>query len=130
MKRVNNKPELRDRRIELRRNQTPEEKYLWLNLRKHNIGARFKRQHSIGPYILDFYCPEYKLAIEIDGAQHKENREYDKERTMFLREQGIREVRFWNKQVNDSMKVILNRIQIELNSLRPAKGEVSKGRRG
>ncbi|HEY4528391.1 MAG TPA: DUF559 domain-containing protein [Candidatus Paceibacterota bacterium] len=129
MKRLNNLPQLKGRRIELRRNQTPQEMFLWDELRKHRLGYKFKRQHSIGPYILDFYCPERKLAIELDGAHHIENKEYDVERTNYLSSLNIKVIRFWNKEANDNIGAVIKIINQELNLL-PAKGEVLEERRG
>lgn len=73
MKFVRNDPVLKQRRRELRRNQTDAGKALWMKVRNRQLfGLRFFRQYSIGPYILDFYCPMEKLAIELDGGQHNQ----------------------------------------------------------
>ncbi|MDO8565250.1 MAG: endonuclease domain-containing protein [bacterium] len=129
MNRLNNLPPLKERRVELRKNQTPEEALLWQKLRQRKLGPKFKRQHSVGPYILDFYCPERRLAIELDGFQHVENKGYDKERSNYLSDLGIKVVRFWNSEVSDNIDFVLSKISLEL-SLRPAKGEVLAERRG
>lgn len=72
---------LRDRRRDLRNNQTPAEKLLWKHISGDKIqGLRFLRQYSVGPYILDFYCAKIRLGIELDGEVHKENKLYDKDR--------------------------------------------------
>jgi len=63
---------LKDRKIDLRNKQTPQEIILWSRLRREQLGSKFRRQHSIGGYIADFYCPSKKLVIEIDGSQHFE----------------------------------------------------------
>ena len=87
---------------ELRKSQTDAEQLLWSLLRDRRFAdKKFRRQHPVGRYILDFYCHELQLAIELDGGQHNEDavREYDSERTRFLNEQGIRVIRFWNNQV-------------------------------
>lgn len=69
----------------LRRNQTATEIKLWQSLRKRRFCKfKFRRQHVIGPYIVDFICLKRKLIIEVDGSQHLDNHEYDKERTSFL----------------------------------------------
>ncbi len=123
MKRLNNVSELKDRRIDLRKNQTSQEELLWLNLRMRKLGFKFKRQHSVGPYILDFYCPERRLAIEIDGSQHLDNKEYDKERSDYLFDLGIRTLRFWNREVSANMAEVLKKIVEELqNPPPPCKG--------
>ena len=102
MKFLRNDPALKQRRQELRRNQTEAEKTLWAHLRyKQFFGMRFFRQYSIGAYILDFYCPQLRLAIELDGGQHTEDntREYDIARSDYLKGQGIEVIRFWNHEV-------------------------------
>ena len=74
------------RRRELRKNQTEAEKLLWNKIRNRQLNNfKFYRQYSAGPYILDFFCPEIRLAIELDGEEHKDRREYDKERENFER---------------------------------------------
>ncbi len=85
----------------LRREQTEEEKHLWRALRAGRFaGFKFRRQHSVGKYFLDFYCPAAKLSIELDGFQHglPEQRQRDEEREKFLVSEGIEEMRFWNHQ--------------------------------
>jgi adenine-specific DNA-methyltransferase len=86
----------------LRRTATQPESVMWSLLRNHRFkNAKFRRQHPVGNYILDFYCPEAQLAIELDGSGHLEecNVEYDQIRTEFLKSCGIRVVRFWNDEV-------------------------------
>jgi very-short-patch-repair endonuclease len=116
---THNHPILKSRRTELRKNQTPQEVFLWARLRRSQLGFKFKRQHSIGPYILDFYCPDKKLAIEIDGSQHLENKEYDNERNNYLLVLEIKTLRFWNNEVNKNMAGVLQKITNELNSPSP-----------
>src|ERR1019366_8201512 len=85
----------------LRREQTEEEKQLWRALRAGRFaGFKFRRQHPIGIYYLDFYCPAAKLSVELDGFQHglPEQHQHDEEREKFLAAQGIQELRFWNHQ--------------------------------
>ncbi|HLP78203.1 MAG TPA: DUF559 domain-containing protein [Candidatus Paceibacterota bacterium] len=85
----------------LRREQTAEEKELWHALRAGRFaGFKFRRQHPIGIYILDFYCPLARLSIELDGFSHgmPNGMRHDEERTSFLKEQGIEELRIWNHQ--------------------------------
>jgi very-short-patch-repair endonuclease len=102
MKFLRNDPALKERRRELRRKQTEAEKVVWANLRnKQFYGMKFFRQYSIGPYILDFYCPTMKLAVELDGGQHNqpENKEYDLVRSRYLKSHGIDAIRFWSNEV-------------------------------
>lgn len=87
-----NTSKFKERRQELRRNQTPYEEKLWQYLRCRRMKKkRFFRQYSVGPYILDFYCPENRIAIELDGKQHEtEQKEYDKERDWYLQMHDIK----------------------------------------
>ena len=71
-------------RRELRTNATPQEIILWSRLKNKQLGVKFRRQHSFGKYIADFYCPEKRFIIEIDGTQHMEQEKYDTERTNFF----------------------------------------------
>lgn len=82
----------------LRKNLTNAEQLLWQNIRRKQLGVKFRRQVSIGDYIVDFYCVSCQLAVEVDGGQHLDNK-YDAQRTAFLEEQGITVVRYWNNQV-------------------------------
>ncbi len=80
----------------LRKKSTDAEIYLWRLLRNRKFhGFKFRRQHPIGGYIVDFICHERRLIIELDGSQHKENVRYDHERTVYLRKLGYRVLRFW-----------------------------------
>lgn len=86
---------------ELRRNQTDDEKALWRALRGRRFaGFKFRRQHTVGDHILDFYCADAKLAVELDGSQHghPDGMYQDAEREKFLESQGIVTLRFWNSQ--------------------------------
>ncbi len=89
-------------RQHLRRAATPAERALWLGLRGERLGVRFRRQHGVGPYILDFYCPAARLAVELDGAVHDAPgaRAYDDARTQWLWDtHRIRVLRFENRLV-------------------------------
>jgi very-short-patch-repair endonuclease len=92
MNRIHNLPDRKTLRQKLRHNATPAEKLFWQCLKKSGIGAKFRRQHGVGPYVLDFYCPEHNLAIEIQGGIHNDvlRRAYDAERQPWLESQGIR----------------------------------------
>jgi very-short-patch-repair endonuclease len=122
MKFLRNDPTLKQRRRELRRDQTDAEKALWAKVRnKQFFEMKFFRQYSIGPYILDFYCPTVKLAIELDGGQHNQNdnREYDSARSEYLESQGIDVVRFWNNEVLLDMQSVLAELALKVTPLRP-----------
>ena len=125
VKRFNNLPLLKSRRKQLRKESTSQETIFWSKLRRHQLGFKFKRQHSVGPYILDFYCPDKKLAIELDGSHHTDNKEYDTERSDYLKEFGINVLRFWNREADANIESVMARIKHELDLL-PAKGEVPK----
>ena len=97
----------------MRREPTPQEQRLWRAFRDRRfVGHKFRRQQPIEHYILDFFCPESRLSIEIDGANHAEEDTgaYDVDRTEFLRSLGIRELRFWNSDIDRDLEGVLNRI--------------------
>ncbi|MBN2774888.1 MAG: endonuclease domain-containing protein [Prolixibacteraceae bacterium] len=93
----------------LRLNMTNAEKLLWEKLnRKQLLELRFRRQHPINIYIVDFYCHEYKLVVELDGGIHKSQKDYDKSRSEDLGMFGLKVIRFKNSEVeNDIDEVIL-----------------------
>lgn len=100
--RIYTRTELKQRRRQLRQRQTPAEDFLWQHLRGSMLGGfKFRRQHSIGRYIVDFYCAPVKLAVEIDGPIHrrKDVRENDVEKTAYLHSLRIRVIRFSNYAV-------------------------------
>ncbi|MEI7750229.1 MAG: DUF559 domain-containing protein [Candidatus Moraniibacteriota bacterium] len=109
MKRIFNSKSREANRKILRKSATPQEVILWSRLRRSALGHKFRRQHSIGPYIVDFYCPEKKLIVELDGWQHNEQVKHDAERTVYLESLGLLVLRFWNNEVNKNLDgVILN----------------------
>jgi very-short-patch-repair endonuclease len=118
MDKIHNVYGLREHRKELRKNQTPEEGKLWWYLRRDQLGVKFRRQHSIGGYIVDFYCSDRKLVIEIDGEIHKKNMEYDEIRNVFLKELGFKILRFSNLDVNDGVNMVLIKIKEEIERSR------------
>jgi very-short-patch-repair endonuclease len=87
---------------------TDAESLLWRLLRGRRMGgAKFRRQHPLGRYILDFYCIEKKLCLELDGGQHADALEYDRSRDAWIRDQGIRVLRFWNNQMLAETEAVL-----------------------
>ena len=103
---------LKTRRQELRRAKTKAEDVLWNHLRDRQIDSlKFYRQYSVGPYVLDFYCPKTRLAIELDGEQHKGSLEYDKEREYFLTAKNIKIIRFWNRELLNNIDQVLDVIK-------------------
>ena len=98
----------------MRRTQTDAERLFWSKVRNGQFfGLKFFRQYSVGPYIVDFYCPEKKLAVELDGGQHNltEGIEYDAERTAFLNGHGITVMRFWNHEVLQKFDGLLAKLE-------------------
>ena len=93
--------------VEMRKNQTDEEKKVWYQILKGRT-PKFHRQRIIGNYIVDFYCPQLRLAIEIDGYQHfyEENIEYDSKRTEYIESQDIYILRFENTEVNKDIEYV------------------------
>ena len=116
---VHNLKHLKEPRKELRNGLTPEEAILWNRLKDSGLGYKFRRQHSTRRFILDFYCPKKFLAIELDGSQHLDTKEYDEERTRYLNSLNIRVIRFWNSEVNTDIEVVLSKIKEELESPSP-----------
>jgi len=111
---IHNLKYLKDKRKELRNNLTPAEATMWMYLQNSKLdGKKFRRQHSVGNYILDFYCPSEKLAIEVDGSSHDDYSAeiYDKERTDFLNKKGITVVRFDNLEVFESGEMVCEAIK-------------------
>jgi very-short-patch-repair endonuclease len=111
---INNRKYLLQKRRDLRNNPTDAEKYLWRELKNRQLcGRKFRRQHSVGNYIIDFYCPEEKLAIEVDGEQHSygEQLKYDEERTRYLQTFGIVVLRIKNTDVLFSRDEVVKRIE-------------------
>jgi very-short-patch-repair endonuclease len=108
-------PQIFSNSYELRHNQTEAEAKLWQVLRSHQLNdIHFRRQHAIGPYIVDFAAPCHKLIVELDGSQHQDQKEYDLERTAFLESKGYRMLRFWNDEVLKNLTEIL---QVIMNSI-------------
>ena len=111
--RLHSKPHLKEFRKELRNNLTPAEAKLWSELKgKKLLGRRFNRQHSIGNYIVDFYCASEGLIIELDGNVHinPETQEKDLERTTYLEHLGYKVIRYENKMVFDTLPSVLKGI--------------------
>ena len=106
MDRYHNRPSQTPRRQRLRTHGTPAEGRLWMAIQRRQLGGlRFRRQHGVGPYILDFYCPAVRLAVELDGSVHDSpgRAEYNAARTRALAAEGIRVLRFRNESVRDDL---------------------------
>ncbi|MBX3662129.1 MAG: endonuclease domain-containing protein [Burkholderiales bacterium] len=84
----------------LRKSETDAERKIWQQLHSRNLkGSKFRRQHPVGPYVVDFICINEKLIIELDGSQHQKQQGYDAERTAYLEQAGYRVLRFWDNDV-------------------------------
>ena len=104
-------------RRNLRNNSTAAEAVLWTYLQHRKLlGKKFRRQSSVGPYVVDFYCPECRLVIELDGAPHfgPNSHEYDQLRTEYLEKAGLRIIRFENQDVRDNIEFVLETIKQHL----------------
>jgi very-short-patch-repair endonuclease len=111
---------LKENRKKLRKNLTPAEAKLWTLLKSSQFEKRkFRRQHSVGPYVLDFYCPSERLCIELDGAPHftDAGSEYDEARTEYLQTLDIRVIRFENKDIFNNADGVLEVIRKHLANL-------------
>jgi very-short-patch-repair endonuclease len=119
------KTRLRARQV--RRNPTEVEWLLWQRLRFWQVGGfKFRRQQPLGDYIADFVCFEGRLIVEIDGGQHADQKDYDKKRDAWLRDQGFIVLRFGNSDVLQNMDGVLQVIRKNLTStpfLNPPQGE-------
>ncbi len=103
---------------ELRHPQTPAEQKLWSRLRNHQLDRlKIRRQHPIDRFIIDFYCAEAKLCIEVDGDSHAEQVEYDQARTAYLDELGYTVIRFTNREVFAQCEAVLQVIADECRRL-------------
>lgn len=116
MRAVHNLKKNIDLRKKLRKESTPQEIILWSRLRRKHFSWRFRRQHSIGNYVVDFYCSEKKLIIELDGYQHKEKEQsrHDKTRALFLKELNMKVLRFWNDEINNNLEGVILKIEENL----------------
>ena len=116
--------EEKSKRRELRKNRPPAEVILWSRLRGEQVaGCRFRRQYSVDIYVLDFYCPELKLAIEIDGASHEGDDavEYDTHREHFIESLGISFLRFQNDQIYHALDAVVEVIANTAQQIRDKK---------
>jgi very-short-patch-repair endonuclease len=110
-------PAMTARARNLRRRMSPVERKLWYALRDDQLGASFRRQHPVGPYVLDFYCPSAGLAIELDGDEHANRTGRDARRTRFLNQHGIRVMRFSNRDVWSNLEGVKEVIALDLGQL-------------
>ena len=99
---------------------TEAENKLWSHLRAHRMGdVHFRNQHAIGNYVVDFCAPRKKLIIELDGSQHLDQEEYDKERTAYLESKGYQVIRFWNEDVMNDIDGVIRAVMQVMESELP-----------
>lgn len=116
-----NKPELKQTRRKLRKEMTYAEKIMWIHLRKKGtLACKFRRQYSVDSYIIDFYSPEIKLAIELDGNVHElpEQKEYDIKRQKYIENFGITFIRITNDEFLGNPNKAFDRIENEIRRLK------------
>lgn len=112
MTKIFNKKSEKEKRRKLRKNPTYTEKVLWLSLRKKQIhSVRFLRQYSINHFVIDFYAPQIKLAIEVDGASHFGNEDYDAERQKYIEDLGIQVIRFSDDIIMGNTNKVIEEIE-------------------
>ncbi len=103
---------------EMRKDPTNAENILWQELRRHKLNRlKFRRQHSIDRFVVDFYCRDKKLIIEVDGEIHDFQKENDSLRQEFLEELGYAVLRIKNEEIIDDLKKVLEKIKSSINSL-------------
>ncbi|MDZ7798609.1 MAG: endonuclease domain-containing protein [Patescibacteria group bacterium] len=114
------KKEMKLRRRQLRNSMTKAEISLWMRLKKKQVlGYKFRRQHSIGYYVVDFYCPELKLAIEVDGPSHFEakTKKYDKRRRRYIESFGVIFYRITNDDVYHNIDGVIEKLILTIKKL-------------
>ncbi len=121
MTKLYNRTSEKAKRQQLRRNMTKAEFMLWQKLKGKQLeGVKFRSQYGVGQFVVDFYCPELKLAIEIDGDSHFQDgaQEYDWARQAFIESVGIRFLRITNDDVYKNLEDVLERIIYKIGELR------------
>jgi len=113
----------------LRKDQTPAEEKLWCLLRNRKfLGLKFRRQHVIEGFVVDFYCDECKLAIELDGKIHDHRKDYDELRDEALESEGINLVRIRNREIEKDPETVLRKIKKYINAINPTLLPLGEGR--
>ncbi len=110
---------------QLRKNMTLAEKLLWERLNKNQLGVRFKAQHPMDMFIVDFYCHKYKLIIEVDGEIHLNQKDYDEGRTAELNRFDLTVIRFTNEDVVNEIEKVVSEIKMYL--IEPGLPQAPKG---
>jgi very-short-patch-repair endonuclease len=108
------KPLARD----MRRDMVLSERILWKYIRNRQIlGYKFRRQQVIGNYIVDFYCHELKLVLEVDGLSHEGKQQYDRERQNFIENLGFKVIRFTNEDVGMNISGVIDELTFQINQI-------------
>lgn len=116
-----NRKQEKDKRRQLRKDQTYCEQIMWLHLRNRKLlGIKFKRQYSVDKYVIDFYAPEMKLAVELDGNVHNlpDKKEYDKERQTDIEKYKIKFIRITNEELLGNPNKAFKRIEEKIKSIK------------
>jgi very-short-patch-repair endonuclease len=119
-KRIFTKKSEQTKRRLLRNNSTKAEVLLWLEIKNKKLGVRFLRQYSVGTYVVDFYSPEIKLAVEVDGVTHisPEEKEYDRFRQEEIGKNGITFIRFSNNDVYENISNVVEKLKEKILELK------------
>ena len=112
-------PEIESAARWLRKNMTPAEQQLWAVLKDRQLdGSKFRAQHPVGRFIVDFYCPACRLMIEVDGSVHDTQADHDKARTEHLKNHGYSVLRFTNDEITNHLPDVLNTIRQTITRLK------------
>ncbi|OGM28540.1 hypothetical protein A2801_03810 [Candidatus Woesebacteria bacterium RIFCSPHIGHO2_01_FULL_41_10] len=115
---IYNNSKRKNHRRYLRKQATKPELLLWSKLKRKQLGIIFRRQYSIGPYVVDFYCPSKRLVVELDGSQHIVLQEYDNYRTNYLNSLDIEVIRFKNEDIFNSVDMVVEEIAKKISPLK------------
>jgi very-short-patch-repair endonuclease len=117
--RIYTKKSEQEKRRRLRKEMSKAEVLLWRELKSRKLGVRFLRQYSVKTFVVDFYCPSVRLAIEVDGATHisEEDLSYDRSRQKDIEYYGIKFLRFTNPEIYGSLESVIERIKNEIVQL-------------
>ena len=110
-----------ERARQLRRNHTEAERRVWARLRARQLnGVKFRRQHPVGSFVVDFCCPERRVIVELDGGQHASRVLEDQRRTTFLVQRGYRVLRFWDNDVITHIEAVIEQIANAVSDPHPS----------
>ncbi len=120
MDKLYNRPYLKERRVSLRNNMTSAEAMLWNMIKSKQLGVKFRRQHSIGNFIADFYSSEIKLVIEMDGGLHRDliHQSNDEVRDVYMQDLGITVLRFDNQEIFEDEERVKEELKQKIKELK------------